>query len=89
MTRLEYRPPGRPPGPSAARLETPHRPWDPRRLTRRDQQALSHIAASPDMPRWMIADAMGISPSRLAILACSPLGQAFIARLTLETPDDP
>lgn len=69
---------GRPPGPSRGRGD---RPWDPLYLCPRDKRALLHIAANPSMPRFKIAVHIGISPSKLSNISCSPLGVRFLDRL--------
>ena len=69
---------GRPPGPSGGRGL---RPWDPRQLTLREYAILRFVAANPDMPKWLIAERFGISPQRLSILSCCPLGQMFLKAL--------
>jgi hypothetical protein len=64
---------GRPPGPTANRG---YRPWD-----HFDLNALYYIAANPDLPRYQIAEALGISLSRLSTISCSPTGVTYLERL--------
>ena len=78
MTRRRYSRPGRPLGPSAARTQ---RPWDPTHLTAEDRCALQYVVANPSHPRWMIAEHLGMGQSRLSVLTCCPLGQAYLETL--------
>ena len=57
------------------------RPWDPRQLTLREYAILRFVATNPDMPKWLIAERFGISPQRLSILTCCPLGQMYLRAL--------
>jgi hypothetical protein len=45
--------------------------------------ALDYVATHPDEPRWQIAERFGISLSRLSVLTCSPVGQAYLATAAL------
>ena len=74
--RTGRRRPGRPTGPSPSRGP---RPWDPYYLRQREVLALDYIAEHPDEPRWLIAQRFGMSLSRLSVISCSPLGQAYLA----------
>jgi hypothetical protein len=69
---------GRPPGPSVGRRL---RPWDPRQLTLHEYSILRFVAANPDMPKWLIAERFDMSPQRLSIISCCPLGQTFLKAL--------
>lgn len=64
---------GRPPGPTQNRG---HRPWD-----HFDLNALCYIAANPDLPRYRIAEFLGISLSKLSNISCSPRGVAYLEHL--------
>jgi hypothetical protein len=72
---VNKRRPGRPPGPAPGRR---WRPWDPRQLSFREFAILRHLAANPDLPRWRIAEQFGVSPARLSVLTCCPIGQAYL-----------
>jgi len=72
--------PGRPTGPTPGRQA---RPWDPRQLRLLECIALDYVATHPDEPRWQIAERFGISLSRLSVLTCSPVGQAYLATAAL------
>ncbi len=84
MTVRSYRRPGRPHGPSRGRSE---RPWDPTHLTTRARRALHYVAANPGLPRWRIAEHLGIGLSRLSILTCCALGRAYLDTLCHLPPD--
>ena len=59
----------------------PHRgrrPWDP---TSPDMRALLYVAANPDMERYKIAEALGMSLSKLSTITCSPEGVAMLEYL--------
>ena len=84
MTERSYRRLGRPPGPSEGRSE---RSWDPMHLTTRDRRALHYVAANPGLPRWRIAEHLGIGLSRLSILTCCALGRAYLETLRHLPPE--
>lgn len=73
--------PGRPIGRSEGRGR---RPWEPKRLTARQRLILAVVATRPHVPRWKVAEKFNISSSRLSILTCSHLGQAFMKRVLEE-----
>ena len=50
-------------------------------LTLSEYAILRFVAADPDMPKWLIAERFGISPQRLSIISCCPLGQSFLKAL--------
>ncbi len=64
---------GRPPGPSAGRGA---RPWDAYA-----QRAINVVAANLDVPRYVIAERLGLSGSQLSNITCSPRGVAELKRL--------
>lgn len=66
---------GRPTGPTENREE---RPWDPSGLKPIQISALMYVAANPNAYRWEIAQAIGMSGSRLSILTCSEIGKEFL-----------
>jgi hypothetical protein len=45
--------------------------------------ALDYVATHPDVPRWQIAERFGMSHSRLSVLTCSEVGQAYLATAAL------
>jgi hypothetical protein len=49
------------------------RPWD-----HYDEHAISAVAENPDLPRWKIAEQLGISLSKLSTITCSPKGEAML-----------
>lgn len=69
---------GRPPGPMHSRGA---RPWD---LFRPD--VLRYVAANPDLERYKIAAALGLSLSELSRITCSPRGVEYLARLRADPP---
>jgi len=69
---------GRPVGPSPNRSK---RPWDPPYMQTKVKLALLTVAANPDLPRWLIADHLDISGSKLSTITCSKLGVAALAQL--------
>ncbi|HMZ54436.1 MAG TPA: hypothetical protein PLE72_02755 [Azospira sp.] len=64
---------GRPPGPTPNRGR---RPWD-----EVDTYVIAVVAANPDLERWKIAEALGISGARLSNITCSPEGARRLAEL--------
>ena len=40
------------------------------------------VPFNPDTPRWIIAERMNMSLSRLSVLTCSPLGQRYLQELS-------
>ncbi len=90
MSKLPRRRPGRPAGPSQGRGR---RPWDPLQLSFNEFAILRYVADHPELPRWRIAEHFSISPARLSVLTCCPLGQAFLEALQagfgpLRSPDE-
>jgi hypothetical protein len=72
-----------------SRLECPpgarrrDRPWD-----RFHEDALLFVVANPDLERYKIARVLGIAPSVLSQITCSPSGLAFLAEVTRNPPHD-
>lgn len=90
MRKLSKRRPGRPTGPTTGRTQ---RPWDPRQLSFREFGILRYVADNPHLAQYQIAEHFGISPARLSVLTCCPLGQAFLEALqdnkgSLRSPDE-
>jgi len=67
---------GRPTGPTQNRGR---RPWD-----HYDSHAIMTVFTNPDLPRWVIAEHLGMSLSKLSTITCSPEGVAMLARLKNE-----
>ena len=70
---------GRPTGPTKDRGR---RPWD-----EVDLRVLKVVAANPDLERWKVADALGISPARLSNITCSPEGAKILKALEESTEE--
>jgi hypothetical protein len=69
---------GRPPGPSPYRDD---RPWDDY-----NELAIRVVAANLDAPRWLLAERLNMSSSKLSTITCSPAGRARLDELTAEQP---
>lgn len=70
---------GRPTGPTKNRGS---RPWD-----KYDAHAILTVFANQDLPRWVIAEGLGMSLSKLSTITCSPQGVAMLERLEKEEAD--
>jgi hypothetical protein len=66
---------GRPPGPTSDRGR---RPWDDFNL-----HALLTVAANFDLPRFRVAEHLGMSGAKLSTITCSPRGRATLEQLKL------
>ena len=71
---------GRPTGASRNRGD---RPWDDY-----DMAAIMTVAANPDLPRWKIAEHLGMSLSKLSTITCSPKGEFVLKHLLQNPPKD-
>lgn len=70
---------GRPTGPTKDRGS---RPWD-----QFDAHAILTVFANKDLPRWIIADRLGMTLSKLSTITCSPEGVAMLEKLEKEEAD--
>ena len=53
----------------------------------KERLAVLLVAANTDVPRWVLAKIAGISPSRLSVICCCPLGQQYLTELRQMPPD--
>ncbi len=71
---------GRPTGPSKNRG---NRPWD-----HYNEAAIHAVFSNPDLPRWILAERLSMSLSKLSTITCSPKGVAMLERLEKEAADN-
>lgn len=71
---------GRPTGPSENRGK---RPWD-----KYNEVAIRTVFENPDIPRWIIAENLGMSLSALSTITCSPEGVAMLEKLEKQATDN-